>query len=143
VSGVLQTGDYFAADRYTYLACLPFALIAAGLLLHGQRPVAAGLAAAVVLAALGILSWRPAGIWKNSLTLWDQALRVDPENYLAYYQRGTALLGLGRPSDALGDFDRSLSFNGAYPLSYMNRGTARLDLGDLRGAIADYDRCLE
>jgi len=113
VSGIVQAGFLFAAaDRYTYLPCLPFAAIAAGGLMAGARRfpargIAAG--AAVVLLTLSILTWRQTLIWKDSLSLWDHALRLNPNSYLPYNNRGTAKYEKGDLVGAIRDYEASMS----------------------------------
>ena len=50
---------------------------------------------AVVLAALGFLSFRQSGFWHDSVSLWDHALAVNPGLETGYYNRGMARLGRG------------------------------------------------
>jgi len=88
VLGVLQSGPQLVADRYSYLSCLPLAVLAAGALARValERPRwRAGLAGAcaLVLAALGALGWRQAAVWTSSESLWERALEVDPADGFA------------------------------------------------------------
>jgi protein O-mannosyl-transferase len=95
----IHTGPQIAADRYTYLACLGVALLAGGVvcLLLSARHLAsavrfAGTAGAVAgLAGLAVLAWQQSGVWRNSVTLWEHAVSVDPQ--CARCQRG---LGVSR-----------------------------------------------
>lgn len=90
VSGFFSFGHALVADRYSYLSCMPFAALAgAGLLAVLDRAAAAGAkavlaVAAVWLAALGGLTWRQAGYWRDSGALWRRALELDPRNYVAH-----------------------------------------------------------
>ena len=101
VLGVAQSGPQQVADRYTYLSCLPWAVLAAagvyqlGLLAEahhrGRRIRAATVAvAAMLLALLGTQTFRQTRIWKDSVTLWTHVLAIDPTNYIAYNSRGDA-----------------------------------------------------
>lgn len=58
VAGFVKTGPQLAADRYSYLACLPLALLVRG---RWSWPV---------LAALAALTWRQQGVWRDSETFW-------------------------------------------------------------------------
>ncbi|HLY10158.1 MAG TPA: tetratricopeptide repeat protein [Planctomycetota bacterium] len=140
VSGVLQTGIYYAADRYSYLACLPFALLAAGAWMpfRDRRPgIATGLAG-VVLAALAALAWRQTGFWKDSETLWTRQIAVDPGSWTGYLNRGSARHDAGDRAGALADYTRCLELKTDNVVARTNRGTVRLDLDDPRGALEDY-----
>ena len=50
---------------------------------------------------------------------------------VAYSNRGAALLELGRPDDAVRDFDQAVALDPWYAEAYNNRSSARPALGDL------------
>jgi tetratricopeptide (TPR) repeat protein len=111
VLGFFQSGPQLVADRYSYLSCVPFALLLGAALRalvdrEGEaRPWLAGAGAwgAVVLAVavLGPLTHAQAGRWSNDVTLWQQAVRSEPSSYFARYNLGQALRTRGRSADAL------------------------------------------
>jgi tetratricopeptide (TPR) repeat protein len=151
VLGLLQSGNQLVADRYSYLSCLPFAvLVAAALhrvragaapgLAAASRPI--GVAAAAGVFALGILTVRQTSVWRDSRTLWDHVLALDPGNYTAYSNRGLVKQSAGDPSGALADYDVALRINPGHEISFNNRGIVRFTQGDLDGAIADYSAAI-
>jgi protein O-mannosyl-transferase len=108
VSGVAHAGFQMAADRYSYLSGLGFALLAGGALILLQRAAASGrlrqgLAAAlmatavVVVVVLGADTWRQSRVWHDSETLWRWAVDVDPACALCHNNLGSAL-AVGAPS---------------------------------------------
>jgi tetratricopeptide (TPR) repeat protein len=131
--GWVRTGDAAAADRYTYLAGLSLALVAGASVREGlrRRPAAAGLLAAVLLAALGAATWRQAGFWRDSVSLWSHAVAVDPDSGFAHNNLAVALesAGLGEEARAqrkLGDFSPASE--------YQDLGEACYKRGDWAGA---------
>src|SRR3989441_5029341 len=93
VVGILQNGPQIAADRYTYLGCLPWALLVGGgaalaLTRAWARGHEAALALAVAAVLLGValeaLSVNQTGAWRDELTPWRHAARVAPSNASAY-----------------------------------------------------------
>jgi glutamate dehydrogenase len=58
-----------------------------------------------ILMTLSILTWRQTLIWKDSISLWDHALRIDPYSYLPYNNRGAAKAEKG---DLAGAIERLL-----------------------------------
>ncbi|HEX5068151.1 MAG TPA: hypothetical protein VFY49_18670, partial [Myxococcota bacterium] len=93
VLGVLQSGPQLVADRYAYLAGIPFALLAGGALLVLSRRgpvwrVAATLSAVAAIAVLSILAWRQSAIWHDSETLWQRAYAAAPDSPLAALNLG-------------------------------------------------------
>jgi tetratricopeptide (TPR) repeat protein len=90
VLGWAQSGPQLVADRYGYLACLPFALLAgwaAGRLFLARPALALGLAAGAAL-ALGAAARDRSRDWRDSTALWEAAYQVAPES-------GVTLLSLG------------------------------------------------
>jgi protein O-mannosyl-transferase len=77
VLGFSQAGPQLAADRYSYLACLPFALLAGAAVARwpGKPAVVASSAAVLVLAGL---CYAQSSVWKSSTTLWEHAIALDP-----------------------------------------------------------------
>jgi len=142
VLGFVQTGPQIAADRYSYLACLPWVvLLAAGIDRLKGAAVTAALAVAA-LAGLGVLTFRQTRVWHDSRTLWEHALRVDPDDYVAYLNRGTVRQAEGDLVGAFADFSEAVRRNPDYYLAFYSRATERLARGDDAGAIADYTATL-
>jgi tetratricopeptide (TPR) repeat protein len=137
VLGFAQTGPQLVADRYTYLASLPWiALLTGGLVRAGYRRWRP--AVAVALAACAVLTFRQTRIWRDSVTLWDHTLQLDPKNWIAYTNRGWARND-SDPDAAIADYSAAIRVNPRYYLAYFNRGNARQVRGDWSGALADYD----
>jgi hypothetical protein len=89
VLGVFQFHRLIAADRYTYLACMGFAIVAGGAVpwlvaarrrgLLGPAPAGAlGLVFLLVLAGWGAGTWQQTKVWRDTQTLFRWALDVDP-----------------------------------------------------------------
>jgi tetratricopeptide (TPR) repeat protein len=144
VLGFTQSGLQLVADRYTYLATMPFAvLLAAGLGAAGaNRAVRAGALVAVLV--LGVRTYDYAGAWKSSGTLFQRAVEVDDENWFAWTCLGTVAAREGRTADALALYDKAIAGDpdGAH-LAYEGRATVRLQLGAADGAVRDCERASE
>jgi tetratricopeptide (TPR) repeat protein len=120
VIGIFHNGAQIAADRYTYLACLPWALLAgAGIawcldadanarIGHGVAWTAVGAAVLIILLFMG-LTVRQIGVWKDSVTLWRQAAAVEPDSDIPIFYLGWALTDAGRFDEARTHFERSLA----------------------------------
>jgi tetratricopeptide (TPR) repeat protein len=101
VIGLVQVGLHARADRYTYLPQVGLlwaaAWGAAALARRWRVPrVAVALAAAAVLAGLGIATRTGLAHWQNGVTLFEQALRATRDNYLAHHGLGLAWAERGR-----------------------------------------------
>jgi protein O-mannosyl-transferase len=109
VSGLLQSGHQAAADRYSYLACVPFAVLAAGAAMTVARKsvgrsVLVGAATVAVLAALGMASRAQTRVWHDSIALWQRVLALDPASYTAHWMLGVSLHRSGRFEEALATY---------------------------------------
>ena len=84
VLGFSQAGPQIAADRYTYLACLPFALLAGAAVVRwrGHAAKAAAVAVLAVLAVLTGLTFAQTRVWRSSAALWEHAIALDPDAVL-------------------------------------------------------------
>ena len=138
-----------AADRYTYLPSLGISLALAEIFfrLHdrfspAQRRTAnlLGLGALLVLSAL---AFSRCFVWKNSITLWSDALKRHPTAAIALNNRGKALLEAEKFEAAEKDFSQALTLHGDSAIFLSNRAAAlsrlnRYDeaLKDLSSAIA-------
>ena len=153
VLGFTQNGVQIAADRYTYVPCLPWAALAAGAVLQlwraadgGRlgRPATAATAIAIVVAfvGLGAQTFRQTGVWHDTMTLWTHVLAIEPDNYVALNNRGPERQARGDADGAIADYDLALRLNPGHGEAYTNRGAARQAKGDLAGALADFDLAL-
>jgi protein O-mannosyl-transferase len=150
VSGLAQRGEQIAADRYSYLCVLPFAvLLAGGLWRLAAEPrfrTAAILSGLLVTGGIGTLSYltfQQTKVWHDEETLWQQAIKVDPGNYVGYNGRGLALLNKKNYDAAIGDFNEALRFNPKKMEAFSNRGMAHYYKGNYDAAQADFTAALE
>jgi tetratricopeptide (TPR) repeat protein len=68
----------------------------------------------------------------------DQALKLDPDLYIALINRGNVYVDLGEYNKALDDFDAALKF-GDIPAAYSGRGDAYYGLEEYEQAVADHE----
>jgi tetratricopeptide (TPR) repeat protein len=118
VIGIFHNGAQVAADRYTYLACLPWALLAgagvlwcldagvAGRIGWGVTRAVVGATALIIVLFLG-LTMRQVGVWRDSVTLWRQAAAVEPESDIPIFFLGWALADAGRFDEGRAHFERA------------------------------------
>ncbi len=135
MSGFFQNGQQSAADRYSYLACLGWALLLGGLVSLrwiGTRVIRAVIA--VCLVALMGLSWQQSGVWHDSVTLWRHALSLYPTSRAAHFNLGGAYEERGRYAEALAEYREVLRLSANYPLWYVTIGWAWEKTGVDRGA---------
>jgi tetratricopeptide (TPR) repeat protein len=145
VLGFAQAGAHSAADRYTYLACLPWAVLGAAAAYAGAAaaPRTTATMVAVVLIALGAVTVRQTGVWRDTLSLWEHAVRVDPTNAPARVERGRARRAAGDATGALADYDAAIALDRTNAPAYVERASMRHAAGDLNAALADYTAAID
>lgn len=116
VLGLNQCGLQIVADRYSYLACLPLALIAGGALSAALRRaswrVPALAIAALAVAALAAACVRQQSFWRDSESLWTRMAAVDPASATARLGLGTVRANQGRVAEAAALYEEALSRDG-------------------------------
>jgi tetratricopeptide (TPR) repeat protein len=142
VAGLVQVGLQARADRYTYLTMLGVQIallwsIRAAIATPAARRAWAW-AGAVVLAAVAGRTWQQLGVWRDSFTLFDHAIAVTQNNYVAHDNRGLHLFKAGRLDEAMADYRRSLAINPGYLNANNNLGHALAEQGRPAEAVPLY-----
>ncbi len=146
VLGLAQSGNQIAADRYSYLSCLPFSVLAAAglyFLCARGRWRAGFAAAAAVLVILAVLTNLQTRVWKDRLSLWNHALKINPENYIAYDNRAPAYTASGQLDAAMADYDVAIRLNPDFADAYYGRGGVWEKKGNTKNALTDYNKAIE
>jgi tetratricopeptide (TPR) repeat protein len=147
VIGLVQVGKQALADRYTYLPSIGIAIMLAwGIPLLFPREdmrkkilFPAGIAC---LAIMAFLTWRQCGYWKNSIELWNHALQVTKDNYIAHNSLGVALIDEGKIEEAIDHYNKAIHMNHNYIIAYNNRGLSHLKLGLYQKALDDFNEAM-
>lgn len=154
VSGLAQAGHQLVADRYSYLSCLPWALLlgaavcavldgaAAGRLSPRVRALALGVVA-VWIAGLASLTWFQVQVWRDSETLWRYALELDPSCVLCHNNLGGGLANRGNPAAAIEHFQAGLALRPDDAGLRGNLGLALLTTGHAAESVGQLERALE
>jgi tetratricopeptide (TPR) repeat protein len=113
ILGFFQSGDQFVADRYSYVACIGWSILAGGSLAHAVRwakstksfnPGLIMAAAAAVLLVLGVLTLNQASVWRDSLSLWEHSVRAGVATPAVRVNYGLNLEREGRSDEAVAQF---------------------------------------
>jgi protein O-mannosyl-transferase len=145
--GLVQVGIQSMADRYTYLPLIGlFIMLAWGASeLIPDRPWRAralGIGGVLLLAASALLTERQVQFWRDSEALFDHAVKVTRDNYLAYNNLGFYLSGKGRTVEAMENYRQALKINPAYEDALNNLGYALAAQKKFAEAIPFYDAAL-
>jgi tetratricopeptide (TPR) repeat protein len=102
VIGLVQVGGQAMADRYTYVPLLGVFVIVAWS--ASSVPVAA-----IACALLGFLAWRQVDTWKDTRSLAEHALSIDPSNHVAHDILGMDLVAKGKVDEGAAQFRAALA----------------------------------
>ncbi len=144
VLGFTQAGPQIAADRYTYVATIPFAMLVAAAVRRGRRTHARAtvVAAVIVVSGLAFLTERQCRVWRNDLTLWTHGARVQPDSGIARYNLARALLEAGRVDESIGSFERAVELDPNNVKYLQDAGAAHARLGRYAEAESYWTRIL-
>src|SRR5213593_3848262 len=150
VLGIFQSGQQIAADRYTYLAGLGWAILAgAGLLFSLGRSKTGTLTtspivgvAMCLVVGLGVLTWDQVKVWHDSEKLWTHVLAMDPQSSIAENNLGVARAGERKLAEAVEHYQRALQIRPEHAGAHYNLGNALARQGKLTEAIEHYQQAV-
>ncbi|KQC11364.1 MAG: hypothetical protein APR62_10015 [Smithella sp. SDB] len=148
VIGLIQIGPQAMADRYMYLPSVGIVIMLAwgtplllpGAVIHKKILIPVGI---VILIILTFLTWKQCGYWKNSVELYNHALKVTKDNYLLQYSLASALYQEGKIKESIDHYDKSILLKPDYVKNYLNRGTIYAKLGQYQHAIEDFNKAID
>jgi protein O-mannosyl-transferase len=158
--GIVQVGSHPMADRFSYLPFIGlFIMICWGIADLFTAPIASSdelqppmrsgaiaglsLVTVLVLAALGTVTYRQLGYWKDSRTLWLHAVKVTSANDDAEDKLGSALEARGLEDAAAPHFRAAVAINPDDPLINSHAGFVEQKQGNPRQAISYYQKALD
>jgi tetratricopeptide (TPR) repeat protein len=153
VLGVTQSGPQLVADRYSYLPCLGWAVLAGAGLLYLLRALLAGRIESgfpffliglvgLVPVELGVLTWKQAQVWHDSERLWRRVLFLSPRSVLAHANLGNVFLKRGELDVAVRYYREALRLRPEYADAHSNLGAALASVGKVDEAIEHYREAL-
>ena len=140
VIGLVQVGSQARADRYTYVPAIGLSMMLAwGLAeIARRRPSTKAWTAAfgvVIAAACAILTWQQLKSWRNTTALYEHALAVTTDNYVAHDGLGAVLREQGHLDEAIAHYQEAVRIRPTYAGSQNNLGEALLAKGRAAEAL--------
>ena len=77
------------------------------------------------------------GNYKEAVAQFTQAIADNPNDAVAYYQRGYSYVKLRDHESALPDFSAAIKLDPFYTSAYMYRGVSYIQLGEIDKAAED------
>ena len=133
-------GIVLVADRYTYLPYLGLFYIIAILFykyIGNQNFRYKSLSRIIItclILVLSLLTYGRTKIWKNTITLFSDAINKNPDSYTLYFNRGTARMKTNDSEGAINDFSKAISLTPVINQvelykSFYNRGIVYKNIG--------------
>ena len=139
------------ADRYMYLPAIGF-FFAFSLAIFGRiqflkssflTRILIPVIAATILLFYSWLGYERTKVWENSVTLWEDSLKKDNDNYIAHYSLGSALILKKEYKRAIYHTTQALKLRPGYENIHHNLGLAYSRIGKTDQAIYHLKKALE
>jgi len=140
INGLIELNNEGNTDRYAAVPINAYMRIAS-VVRPPIKPPGGGLKADDYF-ALGV-DKEEKGDYKGAIVAYTEAIKIDPNNAVAYNYRGTLRSDLGEKQGAIQDYNQAIKINPNYSEAYNNRGNAKSALGDKQGAIQDYNQAIQ
>ena len=137
----------FVADHFQYLAAIgPLSLAMASIAVVADtaktadriQPIVCG----GILLLCGVLSWQQSTIYVDSLTLWRDTVRKNPNAWMARTNLGAELDDQGRYAEATLEYRAALRINPNDAGAHNNLATHLAEAGQTNQALQEWDEAL-
>ena len=134
VIGLVQVGSQARADRYTYIPTVGLSIAlawGAAEFVRSRPRLRTAMAAAAVASCLACaaLTWRQAGFWQDTISLFRHSLSVTSGNFLGYNILGVALRDRGRLEEAITSYREALKIHPQFEEALVNLSRALSEQG--------------
>jgi protein O-mannosyl-transferase len=156
VLGDVKNGPQVTADRYSYIASLPWCVLAGAGALAGWQwlrrrglmtAILASTPVVVALAALIILTWQQTQVWHDTYSLWRHAVEATDRSHFkslgAHYNLANSLRKQGKLKEAAQHYRFALSRNPAFSEAHNNLGLALAGENDIAGAREQFEEAIK
>jgi protein O-mannosyl-transferase len=144
VIGLIQFTWAAHPDHLTYVPYVGlFIMIGYGLpgaLAKLPEGKALGPAMAISLIAIGVLTYRQVGHWRDSAALFSHAVKVTRDNYVAYANIGLAYDEKGDADNAIANLKEAVRIHPRLAEAYNNLGNVYAKQGRRQEALESYEK---
>jgi tetratricopeptide (TPR) repeat protein len=154
VLGIFQNGPQIAADRYSYLSCMGWAVLAGACgqyfwqagrdsRIRKSTFVLGSCVVVVMIFGLGFLTWRQSQVWHDSEKLWNHVLSTTGGSLFAHNNLGNALTAQGRFGAATEQFQKALRIDPDDADAVYNLGNVLAQQGSFEAAAQQLQHALQ
>ncbi len=147
----ISVGFAIMADRYSYLSYIGLLFVVAYITdkaWKNKRSILALMKYPLIIflfIGVVIFSYRTylrTQVWKNSETLWTDAINNYPDFSIPYYMRGLVYDDEAKKDLALADYTKAAELDSDLEDAYTNRGVLYMNSGAIDLALADFNKVL-
>jgi tetratricopeptide (TPR) repeat protein len=143
VIGLVQVGAQAHADRYMYLPQIGLSIALAWGVVEafgkgGSREWALRGAGATIVVGLAIVAWHQVQQWRDSASLFERAVAVTEDNFVALHYLGVERQREGRNHEAQRSFEAAVALRPPWTPPYLSLAGLQAQAGDLDGAVRHY-----
>ena len=148
VIGIFQIGEHTMADRYAYVTFIGlFIIIAWGAERISSKNILLKklfiFATVSIIILMAVAAHNQVKLWTNTRTLFEDALKKDPNNYVAYEIIGQEMAKNGENEKALYCYDRALKLNPRFYAAYNNKGLVLVGMGKRSEALKTFEKAMQ
>jgi len=150
VLGLVSTGTQLAADRYTYLSFLSWAVLAgAGLLsitrsaVRAHTVFAAYVTATIIVMVFSVSTWRQTMVWRDTGTLWSHVLKLNANSSIAHYNLARFLASHGEREKAMAHYRKGLNIRPDDAEAHNNLGLLLALNGQTAESLKEFEAAVQ
>ena len=148
VIGVVPIGDHTMADRYAYLTFIGlFVIIAWGAEQISSKAVFLKklfmFASVLIILLFAVAAHNRINVWANTITLFENAIKRNPNNYLACQIIGQEMAKSSENEKALRYYNMALKANPQFWPAYNNKGLILKTIGRREEAFENFQKAIK
>jgi tetratricopeptide (TPR) repeat protein len=147
VIGLVQVGEQSMADRYTYIPLVGIFIAVAFWLADAVRDsarkrIGAAVAACAILALLAGMAARQVGYWRDTATLFQRSVEVNPKNGVAHFGLASAAWKKGDRAAAMRHLMNASDLKVESVLALPLKGALAMEQGDWNLAAEAFEKAV-
>jgi tetratricopeptide (TPR) repeat protein len=145
---LVSFGSMIAADRFMYVPLLGLLAVFASLFhriffSRWKNVIVPYIVFGAIACAYGAVTWQRVPVWRDSETLWTDAIEHFPEFPISYFSRGQHYFTQLKYDKAFSDFNTAVELAPNYPHALNMRGYLSAIRGDRAEAKKDFNKVIE
>lgn len=143
-SSIIPLNDLVAEHRL-YLPSLGFFLTTSLAIIEpkGLSEKAKTILIIFLVIVFSVLSVQQNSVWKNEVTLWEDAMKKSPFNRRSYHNLGRSYYYNNRLKEAITAYEKANEMNNFYFETHYNLGVSYMELGRMEKAIEEFKFALQ